>query len=1359
MNTQLYQKIRGNSCSFIGHLFTTLLVLLLIVPSQGRAQHKQHSPKCSHLHMHQHLLQRSNPALRKQMEDAHQLLEQQTRRFARQRITQTTYTIPVVFHVVHDGGVENISDAQIIDAVAQMNEDFSAQNPGVANVANAFKGIVANVGFQFALAQKDPNGNPTTGITRTRSALTTNGRQLALKQLIRWPREKYLNIWVVRSSDGGNGSAFAFYPGDTEGTNEIYDGVVSSHWAVGRTGTAVATHYKILTHEVGHWANLKHTWGDQSNNGDANGCSFDDGVADTPNTIGNTGCNLTGTSCGSLDNTQNYMDYGNCTVMFTEGQKTRMLAAMNSNVGERSNIWSAANLAATLYSAPTPRLVFAKTTFAEGIGNNGSIDEKIGISLLDGATFSASSGNLSPSQFSVSGLPTGLSAQVTILSSTSAEISLNGNAGSHAQANSVNNISITFNSSAFAVNVSNPTTAGVGIDFINPYTIIYQDIADIQVTPSATWTFFSLGAGNADYGVFYNTSNTSFHLEAYQKDAVCAAGTRNLTPLAFNTSIGPSSQWEAGGAFPDLHNVTNATYTIWNGQTAYVGVRFTNAGNTHYGWLKLEVAADGQSYKLLEHAYHEQPNASIRAGQTLLDSGNLAVSKTSVKEDVANNGTINETITLSLLNGASFTTGSGNLTAGTHFNATNVPAGLTAQVTVTSSTTATLSFTGVATNHEVANDVSNVKVTLLASAISGSSNLATPDLSINFINVYTIVYQDVDPDSEVTTTAVWTAFNLGLGDATRYGIFYNAEKTSFQLEAYEKDAVCAAGTRNLTPLTVNTIIGPASQWEAGGAYPDLHDVTNASYTAWNGQTAYVGVRFTNAGNTHYGWLKLQVAADGQSYKLLEHAYHEKPNEPIKAGQTSIGTTPTPPVAAFTANVTTITVGQSVTFTDQSTNTPTSWNWTFAGGMPANSVVQNPVVTYNTPGTYDVILTATNADGSNTLTKTAYITVNPATCSYCAASSNRSSYEHIAGVKVGNFNNTSGAANYTDFTSQTIDLNAGENNVIELTPGFSGSSYNEYFRVWIDYNGDCDFDDAGELVYTSGSTTTTVSGTIAVPAGLEITTRMRIAMKYNGAAANACGNFADGEVEDYTVNIVTGVITPPTPEYCAATAQQTGSEHITQVQIGSINNSSASSGYGDYTSQSTNVTTGQNYNITVTPSASWSSSKLSIWVDWNRDGDFKDSGEATVLNGAGPYNTNLTVPAGATTGATRMRIRLSYGNSLSTACGNGWTGEVEDYTLVVSANGAQAGARMSNSDEGARVFPNPSVDGVYTILTPPNRNVTQSIIRVFNSQGRLVRSERVNGSNAKLNLKGLPKGIYQMQMIQNNKSYHKTLIYQ
>jgi PKD repeat protein len=226
----------------------------------------------------------------------------------------------------------------------------------------------------------------------------------------------------------------------------------------------------------------------------------------------------------------------------------------------------------------------------------------------------------------------------------------------------------------------------------------------------------------------------------------------------------------------------------------------------------------------------------------------------------------------------------------------------------------------------------------------------------------------------------------------------------------------------------------------------------------------------------------------------------------------------PPVADFIGTPTTVDQGQTVAFTDLSSNTPTSWSWTFQGGTPATSTLKNPVVTYNTLGTFDVTLKATNSAGSDTKIKYNYITVVVPSCNYCTSSGNNQNYEWIAGVSVGTLNNPSGPSGYTDYTHLTANLTAGGLTNVSLTPGFASSSYTEYWRIWIDYNGDCDFADAGEQVF-SGSGSGLVSGNFTVPSSAAGTiTRMRVSMSYS-TYAPYCGTFTYGEVEDYTVNIL------------------------------------------------------------------------------------------------------------------------------------------------------------------------------------------------------------------------------------------------
>ena len=278
-------------------------------------------------------------------------LEQYTAQYIQQYGNQKTsgvviYTIPVVFHVIHNYGSENISKLQILDAVDIMNKSFQKWYADSVDVASAFRPIIADVQVQFRLAQLDPNGNCTDGITRTQSELTYAGDD-QVKQLINWPYNNYFNIWVVQTIASG-AAGYAYYPGVTPAYRE---GVVMRADYVGSIGTSNGSNYsaRSLTHEAGHYLNLPHTWGGTNNPGLAQNCSDDDFVQDTPNTIGtnNFSCDTTQVTCGTLDNVQNYMDYASCHLMFTEGQKIRMHAALNSNSGQRNNLHAQANLIAT----------------------------------------------------------------------------------------------------------------------------------------------------------------------------------------------------------------------------------------------------------------------------------------------------------------------------------------------------------------------------------------------------------------------------------------------------------------------------------------------------------------------------------------------------------------------------------------------------------------------------------------------------------------------------------------------------------------------------------------------------------------------------------------------------------------------------------------------------------------------------------------------------------------------------------------------------------------------------------------------------------------------------------------------------
>jgi C1A family cysteine protease len=182
-------------------------------------------------------------------------------------------------------------------------------------------------------------------------------------------------------------------------------------------------------------------------------------------------------------------------------------------------------------------------------------------------------------------------------------------------------------------------------------------------------------------------------------------------------------------------------------------------------------------------------------------------------------------------------------------------------------------------------------------------------------------------------------------------------------------------------------------------------------------------------------------------------------------------------------------------------------------------------------TYYVRAYATNTKGTSYGGEVSFTTTGSTPITYCTSAGSNYSYEWIAGVVVGSLTNTSSAAGYTDFTSKTLSATAGSSYSVSLTPGFASTTYNEYWIIWIDLNGDGDFIDTGEKVFDAGVLSKTiVTGTLTIPSGTASrTSRMRVSMKYN-AAPTSCETFSYGEVEDYTV-----VISQPTSDTQAPTA--------------------------------------------------------------------------------------------------------------------------------------------------------------------------------------------------------------------------------
>lgn len=199
------------------------------------------------------------------------------------RNDEMVLTIPIVFHILHQKGTENISNEQILDQVEILNRDFRKLNTDQNQVIPAFQSLIGDTRIEFALPTKDGYGNCHNGIDRIRTVGTFLGQDRFKRN--QWPRDKYLNVWVTRDMESGT-AGYAYYPEATAGFLQIFDGIMQRHNYTGSIGTSNVGFSRTLTHEIGHYLNLMHPWG----SGDVGLVCGDDGVEDTPLTRGFSGC-------------------------------------------------------------------------------------------------------------------------------------------------------------------------------------------------------------------------------------------------------------------------------------------------------------------------------------------------------------------------------------------------------------------------------------------------------------------------------------------------------------------------------------------------------------------------------------------------------------------------------------------------------------------------------------------------------------------------------------------------------------------------------------------------------------------------------------------------------------------------------------------------------------------------------------------------------------------------------------------------------------------------------------------------------------------------------------------------------------
>lgn len=311
---------------------------------------------------------------------------------------KSEYTIPVVVHIVYSNEVQNLPDSVVHSQIASLNEDYSRTNEDRVNLRDTFLTIAGNPSIRFVLASKDPDGNPTNGITRTETNINPftdfmgflTGDMSSLERIKStndggidpWDPNRYLNIWVANMNMdlfGTEMTALLGYATPPAGlphwpansTAGMKDGVVINYNVFGRNNPNPMTEQgyvvkgRTATHEIGHYLGLRHIWGDSQN------CNEDDGVDDTPGATdkSDSDCNLNKNSCvddildlGDLpDMVENFMDYSaeTCQNTFTKGQVEIMRGVLDGprfdlvNDNDAVSVNDVAVVTSSIYPNPT----------------------------------------------------------------------------------------------------------------------------------------------------------------------------------------------------------------------------------------------------------------------------------------------------------------------------------------------------------------------------------------------------------------------------------------------------------------------------------------------------------------------------------------------------------------------------------------------------------------------------------------------------------------------------------------------------------------------------------------------------------------------------------------------------------------------------------------------------------------------------------------------------------------------------------------------------------------------------------------------------------------------------------------------
>lgn len=954
------------------NLLLTAIASLFVTGAIAQQQHTCYSTEVTNQ------LKATNPAYSQELQEAEMVQQkwvnsqQEDPNFSARAVR----TIPVAVHVLYNTASQNVTDAAIQNVIAQMNADYRKTNTGLNSARSAVQPLATDVQIEFCLAQRTPAGAATNGIEHIQTATTSfnySSNPNAMKSTSTgganpWNSSKYLNVWIVdlagSSPSTGGVAGYAYLP--TTGMHgSSIDGLVIEY--------SIGMDNETWTHEIGHYLGLHHTWGDLS--GNACGNVFpdtDDGFSDTPDSKDpNYTCTYKVSCTGNSsygDQYENFMDYSNCTVLFTTQQANYM---NNILTNTRSSLVTN-NLACTPIGGPVASFTASPTSIC-----NGQSVQFTSTSTGTGLTYSWSFQGGTPST------STAQNPSVTYNAAGTYSVTLTVTSGGQSNTATQTNYIVVSGANALPLsegfeattfpptgwsltNGDNSTTwvrttsaSGYGSSsasaYVNNYNYSSTNQKDWLITPSYNFSSVSAGRIKWDYAyapytqagysdsleVFYSTNCGATWTSLWKKGGT-SLGTATATSSNF---VPTSAQWKSD----------STSLASLSGQT---NVRFAFVNTNKYG---NNVFLDNVNVYNTTTQQGSAPIADFVGVPTTVVVGN--------------------TVAFTDLSTNSPTSWSWTFVGGT-------PGTSTAQnPTITYNTVGTYNVTLTATNANGSNPITKTGyITVVASGTQSCDTLSN-FVQGDTLTLYTYTnnggyltghnayadkakaeyYVNPTPGAQVTGALLYFAVAKTLNPATASitAKVWNANGTNSSPGTVlaSKSVLISSIAANVTAQQITYVNFTTPATVSGNFYVGF-EMTNAA-----GDTVALVSSTFNSPNPDNAW---ELQSDNIWYKFdsVYGAGLDIFALPILCtAQSGQG-----PTASFTANDQTICAGTSVTFTSTSTGSPTSYSWSFPGGSPSTSTAISPTVVYSTAGTYNASLTAYNANGSNTSSQTNYVTV-------------------------------------------------------------------------------------------------------------------------------------------------------------------------------------------------------------------------------------------------------------------------------------------------------------------------------------------------------------------------------------------------